>query len=111
MEGELYLFGPEHDRSPSVKWYGVTDISLVYAVAARTPEEALTQLNEYHHEITGYDLMMPIITEYPDEIRQQLREKYGERLAVMLIPFSTVEYPSDPDNLTEEQQAAFDRLK
>lgn len=111
MEGELYLFGPELDRSPQVKWYGVTEISLLYAVAARTPEEALSQLNEYHNEVTGYDLMMPMITEYPDDTRQQLREKYGERMVVMLIPFSTVEYPTDLNNLTEEQQAAFDRLK
>lgn len=108
---ELIWKGKEADRSRDVKWYGVTDISLVYAVAARTPEEALDQLNNYVQAEHGYSLNLPMIMEHTPEAHEELRARYGERLAVLLIPFSNVEYPTDPDNLTEEQQAAFDRLR
>lgn len=110
---DLKWQGEAPDRQPDKgKWYGVTDMSFLYAVAGTSPEQALTALEEYNIKELGLrGLMMPMIHEHDSETQEALRLRYGERLAVMLIPFSIVEYPLDGAVWTDEQREAFEQLR
>lgn len=100
----------EKDKVSAPKWRGITSGRALYAVRAATDEEAVLDLED--HLETGLDpLPMFFVEVYGDETQTELQTRHGTGGVHRLIPFSNVDWPEDPENLTPEQEAAFDRLR
>lgn len=109
MQKYQWLITPEMDRNGSPRWWGISEGSLLWAVHSATPDEAIIMIEDSRDGMP----MLPFffVDEYPEGIQTQLVEKLGDKKVVRLIPFSIEEWPEDPENMTKEQKAAFDRLK
>jgi hypothetical protein len=106
-EWDLHSEEPGTERTEPI-WWGVTLGSSVYAVKAFNEDDAVTKAQD----LLGGE-PFPIFIVHPhDEGAQPLLEAlYEGRDAVHVIPFSPIEYPEDANNMSAEQQQAFDRLK
>lgn len=108
MQKYGWLVGPELDKTGGPKWWGFSEGSVVHAVRAFSPDEAAAILEEHH----GHELFPLFFVElYPDDAQPEFEAKFSGREIVRLIPFSDIEWPDDPESLSEEQKAAFERLK
>lgn len=102
-------FDNEVDKTSAPKWWGVTVASMgSFLVKASSPIEACLNVEDVL-ECYGERMAGPV-RPHADEIQEVLEEQYKGRKVIEMIPYSTVEWPSDPDNLTEAQIAAFDAL-
>lgn len=109
MQKYQWLITPEMDRNGGPRWWGISEGGLLWAVYSPTPDEAIIMIEDNRDGKP----MLPFffVDEYPEDIQTQLVEKLGGKKVVRLIPFSVEEWPEDPANMTEEQKAAFERLK
>lgn len=105
-----WLIEPELDKKAAPKWWGITNINQVWLVKASSAEEAVLDLED-HFDMRLEPLMMVFTDPYDDEVQEELASKYNDDAIRQLIPFSIVEWPKDPDDMTDEQQAAFDKLR
>lgn len=104
-----WMVAPEQDKTASPKFWGITVGSSVWLVKAASAEEAVLDLED-HFELGLETLFMVFIDSYDDKIQAELSEKYVDGGIRRLIPWSIVEWPDDPNAMTSEQKAAFDRL-
>lgn len=109
MQKYQWLIRPEMDRNGGPRWWGISEGSLLWAVHSATPDEAVIMIEDARDGAP----MLPFffVDEYPEDIQSQLHEKLADKEVVRLIPFSIEPWPEDPENMTEEQKAAFERLK
>lgn len=105
-----WIIQPELEKKAVPKWWGITNVNQVWLVKASTPEEAVLDLED-HFDMRLEPLFMVFTDPYDDEVQEQLTSKYPDDNIRQLIPFSIVEWPSDPDNMTDEQQVAFDKCE
>jgi hypothetical protein len=105
-----WIIEPEIDKKAAPKWWGITNISQLWLIKASSAEEAVLNLED-HFDMRLEPLLMVFADPYDDQVQEDLASKYPDDAIRQLIPFSIVEWPKDPDNMTEEQQAAFDKLR
>lgn len=99
---------PPRNETGQKVWWSISLMSVLLTVYADTAEEAIQAVeDEYNH---GMELMMFFVSIESDETQEKLEPHKDEKI-VRLIPFSNVVWPEDPDNMTDEQRGAFDRLK
>lgn len=108
MEKYTWLRTPETNKTSDPKWWCISEGGVLYAIRAFSPDEAALTLEEFH----GNDLFPVFFVEIcPDDEQEGFESRFKGHQVVRLIPFSNVEWPNDPSTLTDEQKAAFDRLK
>jgi hypothetical protein len=105
-----WIIQPELDKKAVPKWWGITNVNQVWLVKASSPEEAVLDLEDYF-DMRLEPLFMVFTDPYDDDIQEELVAKYPDNNIRQLIPFSIVEWPKDPNNMSDEQQAAFDKLR
>jgi hypothetical protein len=105
-----WIIEPEMSKVSAPKWWGVTIYNAGFLVKASSAEEAVLDVED-HLEYTDEPSMFPMVHAHEDELQPQLEAKFGERKLMRMIPFSMEEWPDDPNNMTQEQKMAFDRLR
>jgi hypothetical protein len=105
-----WIIKPELDKKAAPKYWGITYGSSVWLVRASSADEAVLDLEDQFD--TGMEpLFMCFADPYDDNTQAELSTKFPDGNIKRLIPYSIVEWPNEPDNMTEEQQAAFNILR
>jgi hypothetical protein len=105
-----WIIAPEQDKTAAAKYWGITVGGQVWLVKAGSAEEAVLDLED-HFEMGLEPLFMSFTDPYNDEVQAELSDKYADGGIHRLIPYSLVEWPKDTNNMTNEQRAAFDKLR
>ncbi len=99
--------GNEIERTEPV-WWGITIGGAAFAVKALNADEAVAKAQE----TSGcYSFPFMFAELHGEEYQPQFDERYPKGGTKRIIPFSMVEWPEDPTNMTDEQKLAFERLK
>lgn len=104
------IIAPEEDKTATPKFWGITVGSTVWLVKATSAEKAVLDLED-HFKLGLEPLFLFFADPYNDEIQTMLSKKYADGGIRRLIPWSIVEWPDNPDTMTDEQIAAFDKFK
>lgn len=108
----LWLTEPPAERElTEPEWWGITLGSTLYGVKALTADEAVDKAQSAFADRFGSGFPIFFAELHSEDIQPEFNVRYPDRDIVRLIPFSAVEYPEDPNQMTPEQTEAFEKLR
>jgi hypothetical protein len=107
------IMSSEVDKTKQTNfWLVDSGMGLVFLAKSNDQSIATAIIDEHVEKFSGAGLMMSFTEPLEDEYVQQFEQLMEDgREFVRIIPYSRVPWPDDPNNMTIEQRAAFDRLK
>lgn len=106
-----FLVTPEVDKSRGPGWWTITEGNFLHTVRASSPDQAAALIDIYHESKGSGIFPLFSVGRLDDEASEKLDDQLKPDQVYRLIPFSNVPWPEDPNNMTQAQQEAFERLK